>query len=294
MTAKIIDGKQIALELREDIAKRVAELKKSKKVVPGLAVILVGQDPASTVYVNNKKKAAAKAGMNSYEFKMSGNVCESDLITKIDELNKDEKVHGILVQLPLPKHINTNKVIHTINPDKDVDGFHVYNAGKLAVGEITGPNRAMVPCTPMGCLYLLKKTIGTDLKGKKALVIGSSNIVGKPMARLLGAEKCTVTVANSATKDLKAECLQADILVSATGVHNLITKDMVKKGATVIDVGINRVDLGEGGYRLEGDVDYKNVKEVAGAITPVPGGVGPMTIAYLLKNTLDCCIKLNQ
>ena len=293
MTAKIIDGKKSAQKLREEITLQVAKLKKEQNITPGLAVILVGDDPASSVYVANKKKATIAAGMNSYEFKLPTKTSQEELIAKINELNANKDIHGILVQLPLPKHIDSNKVIRAINSKKDVDGFNVINAGKLAIGEVSGDNKAIVPCTPLGCLHLIKETIGSNLKGKKALVIGSSNIVGKPLARLLGTEKCTVTIANSSTIDLKAECLQADILISATGVPGLIKEDMVKNGAIVIDVGINRIELEDGKTKLVGDVDFANVCKKASAITPVPGGVGPMTIAYLLQNTLDCCINLN-
>lgn len=291
MTAIIIDGKKSAQKLREEITLQVEKLKKERNVTPGLAVILVGEDPASAVYVANKKKATVGAGMNSHEFKLPSTTSQEELIAKIEELNQDHNIHGILVQLPLPKHIDSNKIIHAINSKKDVDGFNVVNAGKLAIGQINGPDKAMVPCTPLGCVHLIKETIGDDLAGKKALVIGSSNIVGRPLSRLLGLEKCTVTVANTATKDLKAHCLQADILISATGVHNLVKEDMVKEGAIVIDVGINRIQLENGKTKLAGDVDFENVVNKVAAITPVPGGVGPMTIAYLLKNTLDCCIN---
>lgn len=291
MTAKIIDGKAEAQKLREKIATDIAKLKKDHGITPGLAVILVGEDPASQVYVANKKKTATKIGMNSIEIKMSSDVSEKDLIAKIIQLNNDPEVHGILVQLPLPDHIDSQKVIHTIDPTKDVDGFHIINAGKLAIGQIDGPNKAIIPCTPDGCLYLINQTIGDNLRGKKAVVLGSSNIVGSPVAKLLSLKKCTVTIANSSTKNLKAECLDADIIVSAAGVPGLVKADMVKEGAIVIDVGINRVEDKNGKAKLVGDVDFENVSKKAAAITPVPGGVGPMTIAFLLKNTLDCCLK---
>jgi methylenetetrahydrofolate dehydrogenase (NADP+) / methenyltetrahydrofolate cyclohydrolase len=290
MTAQIIDGKQIAAELRLEIATQVSEIKQHK-VIPSLAVILVGNDPASEVYVSNKEKAAHSVGMNSLQFKMAADSSEEDLIAKIEELNADKKIHGILVQLPLPKHIDTKKVIRTIDPNKDVDGFHVINVGKLSVGEIDGDEAALVPCTPKGCVHLIKSTLGNNIAGLKALVIGSSNIVGRPLARLLMLESCTVTIANRSTKDLKAECLQADIIIAAAGVPNLVKADMVKKDAIIIDVGINRISLPDGKTRLVGDVDFESVKDVAKAVTPVPGGVGPMTIAYLLKNTLDCCAR---
>lgn len=291
MTAQIINGKEIAAEMKRDIALRVTEIKNKFHVTPTLAVILVGNDPASEVYVSNKEKAAHGVGMNSIQFKMAADISEEELVAKIEELNSDKKVHGILVQLPLPKHIESKKVIHAINHRKDVDGFHVINVGKLSIGEIDGIDKAMVPCTPLGCVHLLKSAKGKDLAGLKTLIIGSSNIVGRPLARLLMLENCTISVANRSTRDLKAECLQADVIISAAGVPGLIKAEMVKSGAVVIDVGINRVLTDEGKFRLVGDVDFENVKKVASAITPVPGGVGPMTIAYLLQNTLDCCLQ---
>lgn len=292
MSAQIINGKEIALEMRKNIAIRVEEIKKKFNITPTLAVIMVGSDPASEIYVSNKEKSAHSTGMNSIQFKLSADISEADLITKIEELNIDKNVHGILVQLPLPKHIDAKKVIHKINYNKDVDGFNVINVGKLSIGEIEGVEKAMIPCTPLGCIHLLKFVKGNDLAGLKTLVIGSSNIVGRPLTRLLMLENCTVTVANSKTKNLKAECLQSDVIFSGAGVPNLITRDMVKRGATIIDIGINRINIGEGKYKITGDVNFEEVKEVASAITPVPGGVGPMTIAYLLQNTLDCCLKL--
>ncbi len=288
----IINGKEIAAKMRAEIAKEVSDLKQKFHITPTLAVILVGNDSASEVYVQNKEKAAHAVGMNSIQFKMAGDISESELIAKIKELNEDKKTHGILVQLPLPKHIDAKKVIHTIDYHKDVDGFHVTNVGKLSIGEISGIDKAMVPCTPLGCVHLLKSVKGNDLSGLKTLVIGSSNIVGRPLARLLMLESCTVTIANRSTKNLKEECLNADVIFVAAGVVNLIKSDMVKKDAIVIDVGINRIALPDGKSKLVGDVDFDAVKEVASAITPVPGGVGPMTIAYLLKNTLDCYLKL--
>jgi methylenetetrahydrofolate dehydrogenase (NADP+)/methenyltetrahydrofolate cyclohydrolase len=292
MTAKIIDGKQIAADLKLEIAKEVEQIKKEHNIIPTLAVILVGADPASQVYVGNKEKAAHLVGMNSILYKFASNISEEDLLKKITDLNDDKNVHGILVQLPLPKHIDDNKVIKAINYKKDVDGFNMINVGKLSVGQIEGDESAMIPCTPLGSVHLLKSALGNDLKGLKTLVIGTSNIVGRPLARLLMHEKCTVTIASSNTRDLKAECLVADVILTATGVANLIKGDMVKKGACVIDIGINRIDLGDGKTKLVGDVDFAAVKEIAGFITPVPGGVGPMTIAYLLKNTLSCFSKI--
>ncbi len=291
MTAQIIDGKAIAAKLREEIALQVAQIKEKYRVIPGLAVILVGSDAASEVYVGNKEKAAHAVGMNSFLFKLSADISEDDLINKIHELNEDKNIHGLLVQLPLPKSIDAKKVIHAISAKKDVDGFNVINVGKLSVGEVEGIDKAIVPCTPMGCMHLIKSTIGTNLAGLKVLVIGTSNIVGRPLARLLMLESCTVTIANRSTRNLKAECLQADIIISAAGVPNLVKADMVKSDAVIIDVGINRITDENGKSKLVGDVDFENVKNAVKAITPVPGGVGPMTISYLLKNTLDCCLK---
>ncbi len=292
MTAQIINGKEIAAAMKLEIATQIDEIKKKFHVTPSLAVILVGNDPASEVYVGNKEKAAHAVGMNSLQFKLAADISESELISKIKDLNEDKKIHGILVQLPLPKHINPRNVIHAIDYRKDVDGFNVINVGKLSVGDVEGEDKASVPCTPLGCVHLLKTVKGENLAGLKTLVIGSSNIVGRPLARLLMLESCTVTIANRSTKDLKSECLQADVIISAAGVSNLIKADMVKKGAVVIDVGINRITLADGKTKLVGDVDFESVKTVASAISPVPGGVGPMTIAYLLKNTLDCCLKI--
>ena len=292
MTAQIINGKEIAAAMKLEIATQIDEIKKKFHVTPSLAVILAGNDPASEVYVGNKEKAAHAVGMNSLQFKLAADISESELISKIKDLNEDKKIHGILVQLPLPKHINPRNVIHAIDYRKDVDGFNVINVGKLSVGDVEGEDKASVPCTPLGCVHLLKTVKGENLAGLKTLVIGSSNIVGRPLARLLMLESCTVTIANRSTKDLKSECLQADVIISAAGVPNLIKADMVKKGAVVIDVGINRITLADGKTKLVGDVDFESVKTVASAISPVPGGVGPMTIAYLLKNTLDCCLKI--
>ncbi|MBP7710464.1 MAG: bifunctional methylenetetrahydrofolate dehydrogenase/methenyltetrahydrofolate cyclohydrolase [Rickettsiales bacterium] len=292
MTAQIINGKEIAATMKQEIAVQIDEIKKKFGVTPTLAVILVGNDPASEVYVGNKEKAAHLVGMNSIQFKLAADISESELISKIKDLNEDKKIHGILVQLPVPKHINPRNVIHAIDHRKDVDGFNVINVGKLSVGDVEGEDKASIPCTPLGCVHLLKAAKGQDLAGLKTLVIGSSNIVGRPLARLLMLESCTVTIANRSTKNLKAECLQADVIISAAGVPNLITADMVKEGAIIIDVGINRVAGENGKTKLVGDVDFEGVKNVASAITPVPGGVGPMTISYLLKNTLDCCLKI--
>ena len=282
--ATIIDGKAFAEKVRKRVAEEVAQLKTGHDLTPGLAVVLVGEDPASQVYVRNKGKQTLEAGMHSFEHKLDASTSEDALLELIDELNEAPNVHGILVQLPLPDHISESKVIDRIAPEKDVDGFHVINSGKLATGDKT----AMVPCTPFGCLLMLKDHLGS-LSGLRALVLGRSNIVGKPMASLLLAESCTVTIAHSRTKDLAEECRRADILVAAVGRPEMVKGDWIKPGATVIDVGINRIDApekGEGKTRLVGDVDFAEASKVAGAITPVPGGVGPMTIACLLRNTV--------
>ncbi|MBM3951413.1 MAG: bifunctional methylenetetrahydrofolate dehydrogenase/methenyltetrahydrofolate cyclohydrolase FolD [Rhodospirillales bacterium] len=284
-TARLIDGKAFAESLRARTAKKVANLVARKGVRPGLAVVLVGQDPASQVYVRNKGKQTVEAGMESFEHRLPAETSQAELLALIDRLNRDEGVHGILVQLPLPKQINADTVLLAIDPAKDVDGFHVVNVGKLS----TGAGDAMVPCTPLGCLMLLKDTLGS-LAGARALVLGRSNIVGKPMAALLIGESCTVTIAHSKTRDLADECRRADILVAAVGRARMVKGDWIKPGATVIDVGINRIEDG-GKQRLVGDVDFDAAVRVAGAITPVPGGVGPMTIACLLANTLAAACR---
>ena len=278
-TASVIDGKAAAAELREDLARRVARLKEERGVTPGLAVILVGDDPASAIYVRNKGRAAARAGMAAADIKLAASTTREALLETVAARNADPAVHGILVQLPLPDHIDAAEIVDAIDPDKDVDGLHVVNAGRLAAG-LAG----MVPCTPLGCLILLKRTLGA-LKGRKALVLGRSNLVGKPMAQLLIREHCTVTVAHSRTRDLAGECRAADILVVAAGRPELVRGDWIKPGAAVIDVGINRIDGGGDKPGLVGDVAFDEAAGVAGAITPVPGGVGPMTIACLLENT---------
>ena len=275
MTASIIDGKAFALGLRERIAAQVATFREAAGRAPGLAVVLVGEDPASAVYVRSKHKATVAAGMESFEHKLDADTSQDDLLALIDALNADPAVDGILVQLPLPDHIDERAVTTRIDPDKDVDGFHPVNAGRLATG-LNG----FVPCTPLGCLMLLKDQIG-DLSGLDAVVIGRSNIVGKPMAALLTKESCTVTVAHSKTHDLSSVVKRADIVVAAVGRPEMVKGDWIKPGATVIDVGINRTDQG-----LVGDVDFAGAMQVAKAVTPVPGGVGPMTIACLLRNTL--------
>ena len=275
MTARVIDGKAAAAELRAAVGAEVEQFRSATGRAPGLAVVLIGEDPASAVYVRAKGKATLDAGMLSFEHKLPTDTSENDLLSLVDRLNADPTVDGILVQLPLPRHIDANRVITRIDPDKDVDGFHPINAGRLAVG-LDG----FVPCTPLGCLKLLRTELG-DLAGKSAVVIGRSNIVGKPMALLLLGDSCTVTIAHSRTADLPAVVAQADIVVAAVGRPNMIKGDWLKPGATVIDVGINRTEAG-----LVGDVDFASAREVAGAITPVPGGVGPMTIACLIRNTL--------
>lgn len=290
MTAKIIDGKAFAVTVREKVAVHVARLKADHGITPGLAVVLVGEDPASEVYVRNKGKQTHEAGMNSYEHKLPADTSEVDLLALIDTLNNDPAVHGILCQLPVPDHINSEKVLNAIDPAKDVDGFHISNVGLLATGQ-----KSMVPCTPLGCLMMLRDQHGS-LSGLNAVVVGRSNIVGKPMAALLLKDSCTVTIAHSRTKDIEALCRGADILVAAVGRPQMITGDWVKPGATVIDVGINRIpapERGEGKMRLVGDVDFETAVKVAGAITPVPGGVGPMTIACLLANTVTACCRAN-
>ena len=284
-TATIIDGKQFAARLRAGIATQVAQLKAEQGVTPGLTVVLVGEDPASQIYVRNKGLQAREAGMNSFEHRLPATATQAELLARIAELNRDPTVNGILVQLPLPKQIDPQAVIEAIAVAKDVDGFHPLNAGLLAVG-----GTAMVPCTPLGCLILLKDRLG-DLSGQKAVVLGRSNIVGKPMAALLLREHCTVTIAHSRTRDLADECRQADVLVAAVGKAQMVRGDWIKPGATVIDVGINRIPTPDGKGRLVGDVDFASAVEVAGAITPVPGGVGPMTIACLLLNTLTAACR---
>lgn len=291
MTATLIDGKAFAQTVREAVAVDVAALKTKHAITPGLAVVIVGHDPASQVYVRNKVRQTAEVGMNSFHFEMDDSVDQATLIAKIEELNADPAVNAILVQLPLPAHIDEAAVIEAIDPAKDVDGFHVVNSGLLATG-----GGGLVPCTPLGCLLMLRDTLG-DLSGLKAVVVGRSNIVGKPMAQLLLDANCTVTIAHSRTKDLPAEVAAADIVVAAVGRPEMIKGDWIKKGATVIDVGINRLpapERGEGKHRLVGDVEFASAVERAGAITPVPGGVGPMTIACLLKNTVTATCSQNN
>jgi methylenetetrahydrofolate dehydrogenase (NADP+)/methenyltetrahydrofolate cyclohydrolase len=284
MTAKVIDGKAFAAKVRAEVAAHVARLREEHGLQPGLAVVLVGEDPASQVYVRNKHASTIEVGMASFEHRLPADTSEADLLALIDKLNADPKVHGILVQLPLPGHLNSELVINRIAPAKDVDGFHISNVGLLGTGQ-----KSMVPCTPLGCLMMLRDHHG-KLAGLNAVVVGRSNIVGKPMAQLLLGDSCTVTIAHSRTKDLAEVCKRADILVAAVGRPEMITGDMVRPGATVIDVGINRIER-DGKAKLVGDVHYESAAKVAGAITPVPGGVGPMTIACLLANTVTACCR---
>ena len=284
MTAEIIDGKAFAAGLRARVADAVAGLKAETGLTPGLAVVLVGADPASEVYVRNKGRQTREAGMESFEHRLPAETTEAELLALVDRLNADPRVHGILVQLPLPPQIGADRVIARIDPAKDVDGFHIANVGLLATGQ-----KALVPCTPLGCLMLLRDRLG-NLSGAEAVVVGRSNIVGKPMAQLLLGADCTVTVAHSRTRDLPAVCRRADILIAAVGRPGMIGGDWIRPGATVIDVGINRVER-DGKSRLVGDVDFASASAVAGAITPVPGGVGPMTIACLLANTLTAACR---
>ncbi len=287
--AKVIDGKAFAAGLRTRVAAQVRRLSADHGITPGLAVVLVGEDPASQVYTRNKAKQSAEAGMNSFRHPLPAETGQAELLDLVAELNRDPAVHGILVQLPLPAQIDSQKVLAALDPAKDVDGFHAVNVGRLSAG-MTGAEAPLVPCTPLGCLRLLKDRLG-DFTGARALVVGRSNIVGKPMAQLLLGENCTVTVAHSRTRDLAWECRQADILVAAAGRPGMIRGDWIKPGATVLDVGINRVETEGGGYRLVGDVNFAEALQVAGAITPVPGGIGPMTIACLLANTLTAACR---
>ena len=285
MTAHFIDGKAFSAKVQQMVTDHVTAMKADHGITPGLAVVLVGEDPASEVYVRSKGKRTVEAGMNSYEHRLDATTSQADLLALIDQLNADQSVHGILVQLPLPDHIDSALVINAIDPSKDVDGFHISNVGLLGTGQ-----KSMVPCTPLGCLMMLRDYHGS-LSGLNAVVVGRSNIVGKPMAQLLLDDSCTVTIAHSRSKDLAAICRGADILVAAVGRPEMITGDFVKEGATVIDVGINRIATPEGKTRLVGDCYFDSCAAKAGAITPVPGGVGPMTIACLLANTLTACAR---
>ena len=285
---QIIDGKKFSQTLRDKVKNCVDLIKEKKGITPGLAVILVGEDPASQVYVRNKGKQTIEAGMNSYEHKLDASTSSEALLNLIKKLNKDANVHGILCQLPLPKHLNEKEVINSIDPEKDVDGFHISNVGLLNTGQ-----KSMIPCTPLGCLLLLKDRIG-NLSGKSAVIVGRSNIVGKPMANLLLQENCTVTIAHSRTENIESICAQADIIVAAVGRPEMIKKEWVKQGATVIDVGINRITKKIDGVEktvLVGDVCFSDMAGVAAGVTPVPGGVGPMTIACLLANTVTASYR---
>ena len=289
MSATIIDGKAFAANVRAQVAEHVAALKSDHGLTPGLAVVLVGEDPASQVYVHHKHKQTVEVGMASFEHKLPADTSEADLFALIDQLNADPSVHGVLCQFPVPDHLDERRTVARIDPSKDVDGLSVTNAGRLSTGE-----DALVSCTPLGCLMLLRDQIG-DMTGLNAVVVGRSNLFGKPMAQLLLRENCTVTIAHSRTKDLAEVCRGADILVAAVGRAEMVRGDWVKPGATVIDVGITRVPHPDkpGKTRLIGDVEFASAAEVAGAITPVPGGVGPMTIACLLANTLTACCRAN-
>lgn len=282
----VIDGKAYAQQLRSELKDTVAALKRDHSLVPGLAVVLVGEDPASQVYVRNKAKQTIEVGMHSFEHKLDADTSEETLLELVNDLNVDDQVHGILVQLPLPDHINESRIINAVSHDKDVDGFHLVNVGRLNTD-----GGGVVPCTPLGCLMMLKSTLG-NLSGLNAVIVGRSNIVGKPMAALLLRESCTVTIAHSRTADLPELCRGADILVAAVGRPQMVTGEWVKPGAAVIDVGINRIEV-DGKNRLVGDVDYDSAFKVAGSITPVPGGVGPMTIACLLHNTVQQARRIN-
>ena len=288
MSAQIINGKAFAATVRQKVAAKVSDLKAAHGITPGLAVVLVGTDPASQVYVKSKGKQTVEVGMNSFEHKFDADISEDVLLELIDTLNADPAVHGILVQLPLPAHLDDALVINRIAPEKDVDGFHIANVGLLGTGQ-----KSMVPCTPLGCLLMLRDYHGS-LSGKNAVVIGRSNIVGKPMAQLLLNDSCTVTIAHSRTADLPGVVSRADIVVAAVGRPEMVPADWIKPGATVIDVGINRIDVKDGKTKLVGDVDYDSCAAIAGAITPVPGGVGPMTIACLLANTVTACCRINN
>jgi len=288
--AKCIDGKTMAANLSEKICRETEALLNEHGLTPGLAVVIVGEDPASGVYVRNKKRTAEACGFHSVQHTLDEDTSQDDVLRLIDELNADDSIHGILVQLPLPAHVDEQTVTQAISPAKDVDGFHFINIGKLSSGNTAD---AFVPCTPAGCMLMIEDQLGRDFSGLNAVIIGRSNIVGKPMAALLLKESCTVTIAHSRTRDLPGECRQADILVAAVGRPEMVKGDWIKPGATVIDVGINRIEKEDGGTRLVGDVEFETASAVAGAITPVPGGVGPMTIACLLHNTLQQACRIN-
>ena len=287
MPAHIIDGKAYAASVRENVTKYVSILREDFGIKPGLAVVLIGEDPASQVYVRSKGKQTVEAGMNSIEHKLDASTSQKTLLYLIEKLNADPEIHGILIQLPLPSHLDEDIIINSIDPQKDVDGFHISNVGLLGTGQ-----KSMVPCTPLGCLMMLREYHGS-LSGMDAVVIGRSNIVGKPMAQLLLQDSCTVTLAHSRSKNLPEVVKRADIVVAAVGRPQMVTKDWIKPGATVIDVGINRIEKSGGGTHLVGDADFASCSQIAGSITPVPGGVGPMTIACLLANTVTACYRIN-
>ena len=288
--AKIIDGKAFALSVRARVTQQVQYLKDYENVTPGLAVVLVGEDKASQTYVRNKVKQTEDCGMKSLEYQREADISEQELLMLVQSLNENIEVNGILVQLPLPDHINEEKIIAAIAPEKDVDGFHVTNSGLLAVGS----DKAMIPCTPLGCLMMLKDHFDGDLDGKRAVVVGRSNIVGKPMSSLLLKESCTVTTVHSRTRHIEEDCRRADILIAAAGRPQMVKKEWIKPGAVVIDVGINHIEDEDGNDKLVGDVDFDEVVQVADAITPVPGGVGPMTIACLLANTVTAACRQHK
>ncbi|GHA00548.1 bifunctional methylenetetrahydrofolate dehydrogenase/methenyltetrahydrofolate cyclohydrolase FolD [Ignatzschineria ureiclastica] len=286
--SQLIDGKAFAENLRKTIASQVVDIEKEHHIRPGLAVVLVGEDPASQVYVRNKEKFAIECGFKSETFRLPATTSQAELLELIQTLNNDATIHGILVQLPLPKGLNEEEVLYAIDPQKDVDGFHPINIGLLSIGK-----PSLIPCTPLGSLLLLQDKLGKDLSGKHAVIVGRSNIVGKPMMQLLLSQNCTVTVAHSRTKDVASLCREADIVIAAVGVPELVKGDWIKKGATVIDVGINRIEV-DGKTKLVGDVEFATAKENAEFITPVPGGVGPMTIACLLRNTLTAMCQQHK
>jgi methylenetetrahydrofolate dehydrogenase (NADP+)/methenyltetrahydrofolate cyclohydrolase len=288
-SATIINGKKLAAEIEVSLHEQTLKFKRRHKIVPKLAVVLVGSNPASEIYISNKQKKAAAVGIESVDYRLPDDVEEEKLINLVDQLNQDSAINGILVQLPLPGHIDQYKIINKIASEKDVDGFSVINAGRLFTGQ-----KAIIPCTPNGCLYMIKKTMGKNIAGSNAVIIGRSNIVGKPMAQLLLEENCTVTIAHSKTRNLQAECSQADVIIAAAGKPHLITKSYIKPGAVVIDVGINRITNSAGEKTIVGDVKFSEVKEIAGAISPVPGGVGPMTVIFLLVNVLSCALNQNR
>lgn len=287
MTATVIDGKKFAAGIREQIAAQVTHLKQAHNITPGLAVVLVGEDPASEVYVRSKGRQTTEAGMKSVEHKLTADTDQDTLVALIDRLNNDDSIHGILVQLPLPAHLDETAIINAIAPEKDVDGFHISNVGLLGTGQ-----KSMVPCTPLGCLMMLREHYGS-LSGKHAVVIGRSNIVGKPMAQLLLNDSCTVTIVHSRTSNIEDVVKTADIVIAAVGRPQMVAASWIAKGACIIDVGINRISSQDGKTRLVGDVDFDDCSQIAGAITPVPGGVGPMTIACLLANTLTACCRIH-